>query len=160
MGNPTVSEYPKKIQIGIHDGFCNLKCSMCFLHSKENNQKTKISKGTMAYDAFCGLLDQVKEHNSIISPYRWSEPLVFNSFLQYAKAVKDRDLSTVINTNGLSLNRKMRCDLIEMAFDSVTISLDAISNTTYQKIRGVDRLNAVKDVVFDFLEETQLCSAE
>lgn len=149
----TVPEYPGKIQIGILDGYCNLKCPMCFLHSPDSDIDKKKHRGEMAYDDFCRILDEVKDHGPAISPYRWSEPLLFKHFATYAAAIKERNLATVLNTNGLQLDRDLRRQLIEMEFDSITISHDTLSRDIYKQIRGVDCLEKVQKITRDFLSE-------
>jgi len=143
---------PKKVQIGIQDGYCNLRCPMCFLHSSDRKINTHNLKGKMPLEDMCRILDEI-EINSTISPYRWSEPLMIKNFFQYITAIKNRGLSIVINTNGLLLTKELARFMVDIKFDSVTFSIDAITDETFKKIRGVKVLDKVKKSVFLMLEE-------
>lgn len=145
--------FPRKIQIGIQDGYCNLRCPMCFLHSPDRKVDMNGLKGRMPLEDVYGILDEVKEAGSVVSPYRWSEPLMIEDFPQYAAAIKNRGLPIVINTNGLLLTRHLARFMVEIKFDSITFSIDATTDETFRKIRGVNALDKAKEVVFLMLEE-------
>lgn len=143
---------PPKMQIGILDGYCNLKCPMCFVHSSEKENAMDGLKGEMPFDRFVQILDEVKDNHCVISPYRWSEPLIFKQFAKYAKAVKERGMPLVINTNGMLLTKELAQILVDIQFDSVSFSIDAVTENVFKKMRGVSGLEKIKQNLFMMLD--------
>ncbi len=145
--------FPKRVQIGIQDGYCNLRCPMCFLHSSDRRVNMHGLKGIMSFENACKILDEVQEARPTVSPYRWSEPLMIKNFSLYITAIKNRGLSMVINTNGLLLTKKLARFMVDIRFDSITFSIDAVTDETLMKIRGIGNLDKIKRSVFLMLEE-------
>ena len=42
------SDFPKRILLGLNDGYCNLKCPTCYVHGNSNTEK--ILKGKMSFE--------------------------------------------------------------------------------------------------------------
>jgi len=148
-----VPDYPPKVQIGIQDGYCNLKCSMCFLHSPDHQEQIKSIRGEMTTTQLESLLDEINQAGNkvAISPYRWSEPFAARDFKTSLQAIKDREFPIVINTNGLLIDEDMAKFLVDIEVDSLTISLDAFTEETYLLKRGVKAFEKAKKVVFSLL---------
>ena len=149
-----LEDIPSKVQIGIQDGYCNLKCNMCFLHSPNNKEKVKAIRGEMTLIQLETLLEEIKQAGKkpTISPYRWAEPLMTKNLRESLTAIKEREFPIVINTNGVLLGDDVARFLVDIKTESVTVSIDACSNETYRKIRGVDAIEQVEKAVFNLLE--------
>lgn len=149
--NWVVPEYPKRIQIGILDGYCNLKCPMCFMHS-ETVQKNRSLCGKMSLQDMCKILDEVMDAKPTILPHRWSEPLVNRDFPAYVREIKARKLPIVMNTNGFLITPKLADFFADIQFDSITVSIDAMTPETLQAMRGTNELEKLKDNIFSLLK--------
>jgi radical SAM protein with 4Fe4S-binding SPASM domain len=148
-----IEKLPPKMQIGIFDGYCNLQCPMCFAHSSKRSIDLGNVRGKMSFQKFTTILDVVKGNGTVISPYRWSEPLMFKEFAKYAKAVKIRGLPLSINTNGILLSEALAEFFVNMQFDSITFSFDAVTESTFKKMRGIFGLEKIKQNVFMLLQK-------
>jgi len=144
-------ELPGKIQIGIYDGYCNLKCPMCLLHSPEVKANIGNLRGKMSLMDLCRILDEVKEGKPPITPHRWSEPLVNKKFSAYVKAIKQHGLPVYVNTNGLLLTKELAVFFVEIQLDSITFSIDALTPETLRLFRGTNDLDGIKSSVFMML---------
>ena len=147
MGKYFVPEFPNKIQIGVQDGYCNLRCPMCLLHSSKNKRDLNTLKGKMPLENLCKILDEVKETKLAIIPHKWSEPLMISYFSKCIEAIKNRGMAVIINTNGLLLTKKLARFLVDIELDSITFSIDAVTKETLKKIRGYDALDKVNSIV-------------
>jgi pyruvate-formate lyase-activating enzyme len=135
--------YPKKILIGIQEGSCNLSCPKCYTNIRP--------KGIMDFEKFKIILDEAAKFNPRIGPQTWDEPFVNPRLINYLEEIKKRDLSITMDTNGLLMNDDHMKNLIEMKADSVFISIDALTPETYKKVRGVNKLEELKNTVHRFL---------
>ncbi len=148
-----LSEIPQQIYIGVQDGYCNLKCPMCFMHSKSNTKSdTSKYKGIMPFENFCKILDELKGSQTTINPYRFTEPLMIKNLRECIVATKDRNLSIALDTNGLLLTKELADFFVIKGLDSITFSIDAMTNDTLEKVRGVREMEKIKAAVFMMLD--------
>ncbi len=149
----TIPDFPKRLIIGLQDGYCNLKCPMCHVQSSKNDEAIKSIRGVMPIKDACRIFDEVMEAQPMVNPITWAEPFVIKDIDKYILAMKKRNIPVTINSNGLLLTNKLVDFLIKIKIDSILISIDATTNSTYKKIRGVKSLDKIKNVVFSMLEK-------
>lgn len=143
---------PKKLLLGIQEGSCNLKCPKCYTHG-ENIISTNVRpKGLMDFQSFIKILDEVEKFKPRIGPQTWDEPFLNKNIFEYLAAIKSRKLEVTIDTNGLLLKSEDLSRLIELEIDSVFISVDAFYDETYKKVRGVNQLENLKNIIHQFVE--------
>lgn len=148
-----LSEIPPQIYIGVQDGYCNLKCPMCFIHSESNtNSDTSKYKGIMSFENYCRILDELEGSHTTINPYRFTEPLLIKNLHDCITAAKNRNLSVALDTNGLLLKKEMADFFVKEGLDSIMFSIDAMTSDTLEKVRGVRQIEKIKDSVFMMLE--------
>ncbi|MBU1196522.1 MAG: SPASM domain-containing protein [Proteobacteria bacterium] len=148
-----LSKIPPQIYIGVQDGYCNLKCPMCFIHSESNTTSdTSKYKGIMPFENYCKILDELKGSNTTINPYRFTEPLLIKNLRDCIIAAKDRNLSIALDTNGLLLTKEMADFFVKEGLDSIMFSIDAMTSDTLAKVRGVRQIEKIKASVFMMLE--------
>ena len=95
-------EFPQQIYLGIRDGYCNLKCPACFIHSPDNQNEMIGLRGTMALDDVARIMDEVRDAKSFINPYRFSEPLLKNTILPLKSVtIKDSLIFSTISSKNL-----------------------------------------------------------
>jgi radical SAM protein with 4Fe4S-binding SPASM domain len=92
--------------------------------------------------------EQVEAIFNEAAPYKPSvtlnvanEPLIAKAFHYAVRTVKRYGLSGTFNTNGLRLDEEVSRLLVETLFDSVAISIDALSPETLLKARGISTLD-------------------
>jgi len=143
--NFTTPEYPVRLLLALQEGYCNLKCPMCYVHSPTSTQK--VVKGIMPIDKMIQILDEFPDPKPTIGPITWAEPLMVKDFDKYLIAMKERGFPVTINTNGLLLTPEMARLMVEIEVDSVFISVDACTVETLKKVRGTSKLKEIHDAV-------------
>jgi MoaA/NifB/PqqE/SkfB family radical SAM enzyme len=108
---------------------CNSNCIMCPHHLLKNI-------GYMNMDLFRKIIDNCESFgikNVVLSFF--GEPLLDQSIMDKIKYAKSKNLNVSFFSNASLLNQEAGKKLIESGLDSMTISLDAYSKETYEKIR-------------------------
>ena len=147
-----VPQTPQQIYVGVQDGYCNLKCPMCFFHSSSNKRDVSKLRGKMPFSSYCKILDELKGSMTSINPYRFTEPLLIANLKECIIAAKGRGLPFLLDTNGLLLTKDMADFIVQAGVDSITFSIDAVSNDTLKRVRGVEDIDKIIQSVFMMLE--------
>jgi radical SAM protein with 4Fe4S-binding SPASM domain len=147
-----VPDFPKRVLIGIQDGYCNLNCPVCHVHGNGAKAEIERLKGQMSYDDACRVFSEFSGTGSFIHPALWSEPLLMRDFCRYIQAMKHAGLHIFINTNGLLLDRSVAEFLIDIEIHSLFVSIDAATETTLRKTRGIGDLERIQRAVFQMLK--------
>jgi len=147
-----VPEYPKRLIVALQDGYCNLKCPMCYVHGSNNREVIKKLRGSMSFSDACRIFDEVSGAKPSINPNSWTEPFIKKDIRKYLAAIKERGIHLTINTNGLLLTPELSRFLVQIKLDSIFVSIDATTVPTLEKIRGVRDLDKIKQAVFNMLE--------
>lgn len=142
---PKVSGYPREIILGITNK-CNLECIMCPRGSSPRQE------GTMDMQLFKMIIDQSKGLSELVDLSLDGEPLLHPDLIEMVRYCKKNGLKTYLQTNASLLNKDISKDLLHCGLDLLTISLDAATNHTYQKIKKKDVFALVLRNVKDFLE--------
>lgn len=145
----TVPEYPLRLLLALQEGYCNLKCPMCYVHSPSSQQK--VTRGTMSLGDMVRILDEFPDPKPTISPITWAEPLMLKDFEKYIIAIKERGFPISLNTNGLLLTKELAQLMVDIEVDSVFISVDAHSAETLEKVRGISDLDKIHEAVHTLL---------
>ncbi len=145
-------EYPKRLLIGLQEGYCNLKCPMCFVHGSSDSEAIKATRGQMSLEDAVKIFDEVAEAKPTISPFTWYEPFLFKNSMDYIRAIKARGLPININTNGLNVNEELAQFIVESGIESVFVSIDATTPETLLKMRGITALDKIHAAVFRLLD--------
>ena len=72
------------------------------------------------------------------------EPLLNPNLPEIIRYLKGREVEVIINSNGTLLTEKWQRNLIESGLDQYRCSIDAASEASYARIRGVDWLPRLK----------------
>lgn len=144
--------YPKKILIGIQEGNCNLKCPKCHTHGSTIVSENERPGGVMNLEQFKILVDEIKNFHPRVAPQTWDEPLLTPNFFAYLEILKQNGLTITMDTNGLLLTESVMKKLIDLSVDSIFISVDAFHSSTYEKVRGVNKLDFLNSTILKFLE--------
>jgi len=113
---------------------CNLKCSTCI----RNVWGDPIDIMTQeTFDKILGSLDDLPELKRVVFT-GFGEPLSHPHILDMVEAIRKRDLSVTIGSNGLLLTSGIARELVKMGVDRLVVSVDGVNPMTYDKVRGAD----------------------
>ena len=142
-----VPEFPKRVLLDLVTD-CNLKCPMCIVHGETDDPRLKeFLKKSMTVENAKQVLDELMAAKPLMMPGMWSEPTMNPNFKTHITQMKERGLTVAMNTNGLKINADMAQFLVDVKFDSVFFSVDAMTPETLQKVRGITKLELLHKAV-------------
>jgi len=131
-------EYPRKVAIGFQEGTCPLNCPKCFAFGGKLGRKKTAQK--MTFENAMVLIDEISEWKikPIIQPHIFTEPFANKELGDIIRYCHGKDIFMSIITNGILIDEKwMKCILSELdRRDTLSFSLDAVSQGTYERVRG------------------------
>ncbi len=114
---------------------CNQRCIMC-------KPDGKHPKDTLPFDKFVAFFEQIKpyaEHITLIG----GEPLIYPWINEVIDLLSRHQIEVTINTNATMLNEKLSQKLSSLHGLNLKCSIDAVTPSTYFKIRGTDMFERV-----------------
>jgi MoaA/NifB/PqqE/SkfB family radical SAM enzyme len=99
---------------------CNERCVFCRTSDGEvydanpNSAGQYISKGTMLFEIFAGIISQVRDRLIMAVPYVNGEPLLSKDIYQVIQYATDNKVATMVATNGILLN-EFNCEKLLVA---------------------------------------------
>ena len=133
---PLRVKLPDKVQIE-PVGKCNLNCRMC-----PGGIRRKGKQAFMPLEMFEGLLNQFKQAREI-QLQGLGEPMLHPSFTQFIDLAAQRGLKVGTATNLTLLSEKIANSLVSGALDSLAVSIESPSETTYGWLCREGRLTEV-----------------
>ncbi len=128
--------YPPTIMIE-PTNICNLKCPLC----PSGNGTLKRQKGYMDYSLFEKIIDEIKDKILLVLLFNQGEAFLNRNFLKMIKYASDNCIYTHVVTNGNSMPNPE--DIIKSGINSLTFSIDGITQETYNKYRKNGDLSKV-----------------
>ena len=120
--------------------FCNLQCPFCATGQRINARKST----SLSLEHFKKIIDFFGSELFHITLYSWGEPMLNNDFLKMVKYTQKYNISTDISTNlNYSLTIKNSESLVTSGLDKIIMSVDGITQETYQKYRIGGKLELV-----------------
>jgi len=111
---------------------CNLQCPLCYTGSGKSNR----AKGTMTYELFQNIIDQVADYALHVCMYNWGEPLLVSNINDYIAYAKSKKISVTISTNlNKKINEEYAKTIIASGLDRLIISCDGCDQSTYEQYR-------------------------
>src|SRR5439155_22336076 len=104
-------------------------------------------KQSMPVESSKRILDEIMAARPLVMPSMWSEPTMSPTFKGHIKGIKERGLTVAMNTNGLKMNADLAQFLVDIKFNSVFFSVDAMTPETLKKVRGITRLDLIHKAV-------------
>lgn len=148
---PSVDQMPSRLLLGLAEGYCNLKCPMCWVFGQSDKGTINGLRGRTTLEQARQILDDVTGSETLVHTSLWNEPLLTRDFETHLRQIKERGLKSNTNTNGLLLDEKTATMLVELEIDSVMISIDATTPETYSIVRASDEFDVVVQNVHRFL---------
>ena len=117
---------------------CNAGCLFCrdakgliYNINPEQPSKGSISKGKMPPEMAKNIIDQVKDDVLIAVLYTNGEPLLYKELGELVRFASDRNVMTMISTNGLLFNETNARALLEGDIDFIKIQLGGFTQDIY-----------------------------
>lgn len=118
---------------------CNFRCQFCPTSDKELLDRVGRPRGSMSFDLFCKLVDELKAFPTrlkLLSLYKDGEPLLHKRFPDMVRYAKEAAIAERIwtKTNGSLLNPELNRRLVEAGLDMICISVESVSSTGYLRV--------------------------
>jgi radical SAM protein with 4Fe4S-binding SPASM domain len=118
---------------------CNLGCPECPSGLKKFSRPT----GKLDLDLHKKILTDVKRHVFYINYYFQGEPFLHPQFLDLIKEAKRHKIYTATSTNAHFIDYKKAEEIVNSGLDRLIISIDGITQATYEQYRVHGQLNKV-----------------
>ncbi len=123
---------------------CQLKCPLCHTGLGNINR----DKGTMHFDDYTKVVDQIKSHCIWPSLYSWGEPFLNKDIDRFVAYANKANIATMISSNlNKPLTPAMAESLIRSGLDVLIVSLDGTTQDVYEVYRVGGRLERVLENV-------------
>tara|TARA_B110000305_G_scaffold144816_2_gene161004 strand:+ start:166 stop:1059 length:894 start_codon:yes stop_codon:yes gene_type:complete len=118
---------------------CNLGCPECPSGLKQFTRPT----GRLDLTLHEKMIAQLKRPVFYINYYFQGEPFLHPNFLELIKEAKRNKIYTSTSTNAHFINEKMAGDIVESGLDRLIISIDGLTQETYENYRIHGKLDKV-----------------
>ena len=108
---------------------CNLKCRMC---PRENMER---EEGFMEFTLFKKIIDDARGKIEFVELYLFGEPLMHRKIFDMIKYCKEAGMHVGLSTNATLLDREKSHALVRSNPDLLILSLDAVTEQSYESIR-------------------------
>ena len=144
-------DYPIQLDFELNAS-CNMRCPMCPISAE--SPKGKGKKTWFDFEFFKEILEySVKKGTQAIKLNYINEPLIRNDFIKFIHfAKKIGILDIYFSTNGMLLNEDISKELINSGLTRIQISIDAITEETYDKVRPGGDYKKILSNVLSFIE--------
>lgn len=120
---------------------CNLQCPLC----PTGTRSLKRKSGQMSMETFNNILADLEDVLIGVVLYCWGEPFLNSDLPRMIRACADRNICTVTNTNGHSINTLDKAlEIVDSRLDGITIAMDGSTQEIYQAYRKNGDVEKVK----------------
>jgi len=130
---PTLTVEPTNI--------CNLKCPLCTTGSGEMERVN----GKMSLDTFQSIMDKMGDDIFFLLIYHQGEPYINKHFFDFVRLAKEKNIYVTTSTNGHYFTEENITKTIESGLDSMIVSLDGVTQESFEKYRVGGDLEKVID---------------
>ena len=127
---------------------CNLGCPECPSGLKQFTRAT----GKLDLYLHERMLNQIKKTAFYINYYFQGEPFLHPQFLELIKQAKQKKIYTSTSTNAHFIDKKKAKEIVESGLDRMIISIDGLTQETYEQYRIHGKLSKVLEGTKHLLE--------
>jgi radical SAM protein with 4Fe4S-binding SPASM domain len=118
---------------------CNLGCPECPSGLKQFTRPT----GKLDLSLHQKMLNQLSKTVFYVNYYFQGEPFLHPNFLELIKSAKEHKIYTATSTNAHFINQQVANDIVDSGLDRLIISIDGLTQKTYENYRVHGRLAKV-----------------
>lgn len=130
---------------------CNLGCPECPSGLKQFTRPT----GKLNLDLHQKMLEQVSKSVFYINYYFQGEPFLNPQFLDLIKDAKKHKIYTATSTNAHFIDQHKAEEIVQSGLDRLIISIDGLTQETYEQYRVHGKLNKVIEGTKHLIEAKQ-----
>lgn len=130
---------------------CNLGCLEC----PTGNKTSSSPKGNMNFEIYKKIIDNIKNYIVYQMLYFQGEPFLNPDLFKMINYSEENHICTSLSTNGHFLNKKNCKKIIQSGLKKIIISMDGISQESYQKYRKGGKLDTVIDGIKNLVLEKE-----
>lgn len=125
---------PTAISISI-TSLCNLRCSMCPYHGKEEQYHAQDKPEFVSFDSFKNIVDQI-DFECVIYLAGRGEALIHPNFLEFCHYLNSKGIKFSFTTNGLLFNEELQKELVNFEYlEKIIVSIDSMEKEKLEKMR-------------------------
>jgi MoaA/NifB/PqqE/SkfB family radical SAM enzyme len=127
---------------------CNLRCPQC------PNGQGILGRppGLMTRDQYRQIIDEIAPYAYRVELYNWGEPLLHPEVVDFIRYARQRRIIVGISSNLHRLDARLSRELIESGLNRLLVSIDGVTQETYQKYRRGGNLELVLGNLHRFIE--------
>ena len=118
---------------------CNLQCPECPSGLRQFTRKI----GNIDFTLYKSIIDQSYKELVYLMLYFQGEPLLHPDFFEMLKYAKSKNIYTATSTNAHFLDYESAKNVVKSGLDRLIISIDGVSQESYEKYRKGGDLNKV-----------------
>lgn len=127
---------------------CNLRCSECPSGMRSFTRDT----GMLKQEMFQNIIDQLKNKLIWLTFYFQGEPYLNKDFLKMVKYAHQKGLYTMTSTNAHYFTDEIAKETIESGLSRIIVSMDGVTQETYEQYRKGGSLEKVKEGISKLVE--------
>jgi MoaA/NifB/PqqE/SkfB family radical SAM enzyme len=131
---------------------CNLRCPLC----PTGTGDLQRSRGMLKLADYRTILDKIDRYAVEVSLHNWGEPLLNKDIFDIIRLTTDRGIATNMSSN-LSLKHQENLGerLVRSGLEYLIVSLDGVTQETYEQYRVRGDINLVFDNMRDIIAAKQ-----
>ena len=129
-----LSDYPPLLQIE-PSSICNFRCVFCFETDKSFTNKKAGHMGTMKFEVFKEIIDEINGKIQFVTLASRGEPFVSKEINRMLEYTSGKFLNLKINTNASLLNEEKIHAILSSNVKTMVFSADAADSNLYKKLR-------------------------
>ncbi|PIN85958.1 hypothetical protein COV19_07110 [Candidatus Woesearchaeota archaeon CG10_big_fil_rev_8_21_14_0_10_44_13] len=118
---------------------CNLKCPLCPTGQGDRGMK----RGFLKYSLFKRVMGEIGDYSLFLFLYNWGEPFLNKDLFRFIKLSRKKLVIPITSSNLTTLDRNSCKQLVRSGLWYLIVSLDGLTQETYQKYRIGGDLNKV-----------------
>lgn len=130
---------------------CNLRCPLCTTGSGEMER----SNGKMSFETFENIINKMGDDLFFLLLYHQGEPYINQHFLDFVKLAKSKNIYCTTSTNAHYFTDELIHLTIDSGLDSMIVSLDGVTQESYETYRVKGSFDKVIQNIKRFMEIKQ-----
>jgi radical SAM protein with 4Fe4S-binding SPASM domain len=149
--NLEISDYPIQLDIELNAS-CNLRCPMCPISAESPKGKGKST--WFSYELYKEIIDEsVKNGLKALKLNYINEPLIRDDLFKFVDYAKEAGvLDIYLSTNGMLMTPEVCKRMVSSGLTRVQVSIDAVTEEIYDKLRPGGKLPTVIKNIEHLLE--------